>query len=87
MALGERDERDARGDLWHRLILADRPHLLDLAIHLLEAEARRERQRAVVGAVHVARGRFEAERSQVGHELEEQGRADTSPACVGEDAR
>ncbi len=44
MALGERDERDARGDLRHRLLLADRPHLLDLAIDLLEAEARRERQ-------------------------------------------
>ena len=44
-ALGKRDERDAGGDLRQSARrCADRPHLLDLAIDLLEAEARRERQ-------------------------------------------
>ena len=83
--LGDGDEVDA----WRRLdrrLFADRPHLLDLPIDLLEPETAREGERACVVAVDVRAGGLEAEPFEVSGELDRSGGSDAASTGSREDA-
>src|SRR5262249_37741297 len=75
-ALGEGDDLHAVGDARARLVGADRAHLLDLAPGLGEAEARGERERAVV--VDERAGGLVADALEVRDELAEERRAEAA---------
>ncbi len=85
-ALRDRDQLEAARNERRRLV-AERPHLLDLAVDLPEAEAAREGERAGVPAVYVRRDALEVERREPQDGPLEQRRTDAPAPHVRQDPR